>query len=243
MIRHLEEFVGGLFSDIASLGSNVVRPETLNNYYASGINETLISEDRGTTIMPFSMAGDFDVASDNITKVVEVVETFQIGQEEFEVLITGQPTIGLESREVGQKDLLRGKAFGVPIAIAYILGMSFLLLMIVFRSIVVPVKAIVMNLLSVASTYGILVLVFQKHVLHGALGFQQSDIIVAWISLFLFSILFGLSMDYHVFLLSRIRERFDQVGDNTDAVAYGMRSTGRLITGEALIMVSGVLGI
>ena len=116
MIRHLEEFVGGLFSDIASLGSNVVRPETLNNYYASGINETLISEDRGTTIMPFSMAGDFDVASDNITKVVEVVETFQIGQEEFEVLITGQPTIGLESREVGQKDLLRGKAFGVPIA-------------------------------------------------------------------------------------------------------------------------------
>ena len=95
-----------------------------------------------------------------------------------------------------------------------------------------------MNFLSVASTYGILVLVFEKHVLHGALGFQQSDIIEAWIPLLLFSILFGLSMDYHVFLLSRIRERFDQVGDNTEAVAYGIRSTGRLITGAALIMVS-----
>ena len=125
-----------------------------------------------------------------------------------------------------------------PLVITFVLVISFLLLMIVFRSIVVPIKAIILNLLSVGATYGILVLVFQKDVLHGALGFQQSDIVEAWIPLFLFTILFGLSMDYHVFLLSRIRERYDQTLDNTGSVAFGVRSTGRLITGAALIMVS-----
>jgi RND superfamily putative drug exporter len=110
--------------------------------------------------------------------------------------------------------------------------------MVVFRSIVVPFKAIVLNLLSVGATYGILVLVFQKGWLTDAVGLQESPIIEAWIPLFLFSILFGLSMDYHVFLLSRIRERFDQTQDNTGSVAFGIRSTGRLITGAALIMVA-----
>ena len=113
-----------------------------------------------------------------------------------------------------------------------------MLLTVVFRSIVVPIKAIIMNLLSVGAAYGLLVLVFQKGVGADLLGFQQSDIIDAWIPLFLFSVLFGLSMDYHVFLLSRVRERFDQTGDNTEAVAYGLRATAGLITGAALIMVA-----
>lgn len=120
----------------------------------------------------------------------------------------------------------------------FVLGVSFLLLMVVFRSIVVPLKAIILNLLAVGATYGILVLVFIKGVGADLLGFTEFDIIEAWIPLFLFTILFGLSMDYHVFLLSRIRERFDQTGDNTGSVAFGIRSTGRLITGAALIMVS-----
>jgi RND superfamily putative drug exporter len=116
--------------------------------------------------------------------------------------------------------------------------MSFILLMLVFRSIIVPIKAILLNLLSVGATYGILVLAFQKG--WGAkLGvLTQFDIIEAWIPLFLFSILFGLSMDYHVFLMSRIRERYDQTGDNADSVAFGIRTTGRLITGAGLIMVA-----
>jgi putative drug exporter of the RND superfamily len=112
----------------------------------------------------------------------------------------------------------------------------------VFRSIVVPIKAIILNLLSVGAAYGLIVLVFQKGVGADLLGFQQVDAIEAWLPLFLFSILFGLSMDYHVFLLSRIRERFDQTGDNTESVAYGLRTTGGLITGAAIIMVAVFAG-
>ena len=116
--------------------------------------------------------------------------------------------------------------------------MSFLLLLVVFRSIVVPLKAIILNLLYVGATYGILVLIFQKGVWNEAFGFQQAETVEAWLPIFLFAVLFGLSMDCHVFLLSRIRERFDQTHDNTESVAFGIRSTGRLITGAALIMVA-----
>ncbi len=125
-----------------------------------------------------------------------------------------------------------------PVVFAFVLGLSFILLMLVFRSIAIPIKAIIMNLLSVGATYGLLVLVFQKGVGADLLGFQRAEVIDAWIPLFLFSILFGLSMDYHVFLLSRIRERYDQTGNNAQAVAYGLRSTGAMITGAALIMVA-----
>ena len=125
-----------------------------------------------------------------------------------------------------------------PIVFAFVLGFSFIILMLVFRSIVIPIKAVAMNLLSVGTAYGLLVLVFQKGVGTELLGFQHAEVIDVWIPLFLFSILFGLSMDYHVFLLSRIRERYDQTKDNAEAVAYGLRSTAGLITGAALIMVA-----
>ena len=95
-----------------------------------------------------------------------------------------------------------------------------------------------MNLLSVGAAYGLLVLVFQKGVGADLVGFQQTDVIDAWLPLFLFSVLFGLSMDYHVFLLSRIREHYDQTQNNTESVAYGLRATAGLITGAALIMVA-----
>lgn len=125
-----------------------------------------------------------------------------------------------------------------PIAILVVLGLSFVLLMIVFRSLVVPVKAILLNLLSVAAAYGVVVLVCQKGVGAELLGFRDVEVVESWLPLFLFSVLFGLSMDYHVFLLSRIRERYAETGDNADSVAFGVRSTGRLITGAALIMVA-----
>ena len=125
-----------------------------------------------------------------------------------------------------------------PIVFVFVLGFSFLVLMLVFRSIVIPIKAVFMNLLSVGTAYGLMVLVFQKGVATDLLGFQHAEVIDVWIPLFLFSVLFGLSMDYHVFLLSRIRERYDQTRNNTEAVAYGLRSTAGLITGAALIMVA-----
>jgi RND superfamily putative drug exporter len=115
--------------------------------------------------------------------------------------------------------------------------------MVVFRSLVVPLKAIIMNLLSVGAAYGLLVLVFQEGVGNELLGFQQVDVVEAWVPLWTFSILFGLSMDYHVFLLSRIRERYNKTGDNTESVVFGLRSTGRIITGAALIMAAVFMGI
>ena len=126
----------------------------------------------------------------------------------------------------------------LPIIFAFILGVSFVLLLIVFRSIIIPIKAIIMNLLSVGAAYGLMVLVFQKGVGADIFGFQQVETIEAWLPLVLFAILFGLSMDYHVFMLSRIRERYDQTHNNAESVAYGLRSTSSLITGAALIMVA-----
>jgi RND superfamily putative drug exporter len=135
-----------------------------------------------------------------------------------------------------------------PLIILLVLGLSFVLLTVVFRSLVVPAKAIVMNLLSVGAAYGLIVLVFQKggpaigESIANLFGFSQVDAIESWLPLFLFSILFGLSMDYHVFLLSRIREEYDKTGDNTEAVSYGLRTTGGIITGAAIIMVAVFAG-
>jgi putative drug exporter of the RND superfamily len=125
-----------------------------------------------------------------------------------------------------------------PIVLSFVLGLSFLLLLLAFRSIVVPATAIAMNLLSVGAAYGLLVLVFQHGVGADLLGFRQVDTVEAWLPLFLFTVLFGLSMDYHVFMLSRIRERYEQTGDTSAAVSFGIRSTARIITGAALIMVA-----
>ena len=136
-----------------------------------------------------------------------------------------------------------------PIVFAVVLGLSFVLLTVAFRSIVIPAKAIVMNLLSVGAAYGLVVAFFQVDVgpewvksIASFLGFSQVEVIEDWIPLFLFSVLFGLSMDYHVFLLSRIKERFDITRDNAESVAYGLRTTGALITGAAIIMVAVFAG-
>jgi len=130
-----------------------------------------------------------------------------------------------------------------------VLGLSFLLLLLVFRSVVVPATAIIMNLLSVGAAYGMLVLVFQSggppagRWIAQAFGFQQVPVIEAWLPLFLFSVLFGLSMDYNVFLLSRIRERYLRTRDNAGSVAFGLTHTGGIITGAALIMVAVFAGV
>ena len=125
----------------------------------------------------------------------------------------------------------------LPIVLAFVLGLSFILLTLVFRSLVLSATAVILNLLSVGAAYGLLVLVFQHGVGADLLGFQQVERVEAWVPVFLFSVLFALSMDYHVFLLSRIRERYAQTGDTNQAVVHGIAATGRIITGAALIIV------
>jgi RND superfamily putative drug exporter len=125
----------------------------------------------------------------------------------------------------------------LPIVIAFVLTLSFVLLMLAFRSIAIPITAIAVNLLSVGAAYGILVLVFQKGVGVDLLGFTQVERIDAWVPIFLFSVLFGLSMDYQVFLLSRIHERWSATADTPGAIVHGVASTARLITGAAAIII------
>ena len=124
-----------------------------------------------------------------------------------------------------------------PVVLALVLGLSFLILMIAFRSIVVAVVSILLNLLSVGAAYGLLTLVFLHGVGAGLFGFTHASVIDAWIPLFLFSVLFGLSMDYQVFLMSRIKERYDESGSAQEAIFKGVVSTARIITGAAAIIV------
>jgi putative drug exporter of the RND superfamily len=133
-------------------------------------------------------------------------------------------------------DLSRHLARMLPIFVAAILAASFLLLMLVFRSILVPLKAVLMNLLSIGAAYGVIVAVFQWGWLKDLVGMEETLIIPSPLPTIFFAVLFGLSMDYEVFLLSRIREAYDRSGDTVDSVARGIGATGRVITSAALIM-------
>jgi uncharacterized membrane protein YdfJ with MMPL/SSD domain len=135
------------------------------------------------------------------------------------------------------KDFLDTMKSNLPIVFGFVLAMAFILLLVTFRSIVVPIKAIVLNLLSVGAAYGVLTLVFQDGHGEKALGFTSVGGVAPWLPLFLFVILFGLSMDYHVFVLSKVRELVDRGHSTERAVAEGIKSTAGVITGAAAVMV------
>jgi RND superfamily putative drug exporter len=125
----------------------------------------------------------------------------------------------------------------MPLVIAFVLALAFILMLLAFRSIVIPLKTVVLNLLSVGAAYGILIAVFQHSWAEGLLGFNSNFAIASWLPLFMFVILFGLSMDYHVFILSRVKERVDAGEKTEDAVAHAITKTAGTITSAALIMV------
>jgi putative drug exporter of the RND superfamily len=241
-----EEFSGGQTSPIEIVvDGDVAAPEVqgaIEEMRASlasddmfGASQVEIDEGESTAII--SAPVNADPASQAAVSSIDRIrdETGEVfSGVDAEVLVGGETAFN--------KDFFDLTDSYTPIVFAFVLGLSFVLLTIVFQSIVVPIKAIIMNLLSVGASYGLIVLVFQKGYGADLLGFQQVDAIEAWLPLFLFSVLFGLSMDYHVFLLSRIKEHFDQTGDNTESVAYGLRTTGGLITGAAAIMVAVFAG-
>jgi RND superfamily putative drug exporter len=137
----------------------------------------------------------------------------------------------------GVVDFSNYTAERMPLFFAAVLGLSFLLLMVVFRSVLVPLKAVIVNLLSVGASYGVIVAVFQWGWGASLIGVGKNGPIEAWVPMMLFAVVFGLSMDYEVFLLSRIREEYDRTHDNGLAVADGLASTARVITAAAAIMV------
>jgi uncharacterized membrane protein YdfJ with MMPL/SSD domain len=132
------------------------------------------------------------------------------------------------------RDLLNAR---LPLIITFVFALAFLLLLATFRSIVIPIKAILLNLLSVGAAYGVLVLIFQDGRLEGLLGFNSNGGVTSWLPLFLFVILFGLSMDYHVFILSRVREAYDGGMSTREAVRRGISTTAGTVTSAAIVMV------
>jgi putative drug exporter of the RND superfamily len=147
----------------------------------------------------------------------------------LDVHVGGQTAVGVDLADtVGQR---------LPYMFLAILLLSFVLLMLVFRSLLVPLKAVIMNLLSIGAAYGVIVAIFQWGWLKDVVGIGKEGPIEAWVPMMLFAIVFGLSMDYEVFLLSRIKEEYDRTHDNADAVAHGLAKTARLITAAAAVMI------
>ncbi|MEA2456968.1 MAG: hypothetical protein QOI45_3230 [Thermoleophilaceae bacterium] len=156
--------------------------------------------------------------------------------------VSGGEVVGVTGLTAGSVDFNDVMSSNIWYVFAFVFGMAFLLLLVTFRSIVIPIKAILLNVLSVAAALGIVTYVFQDGHLEGLLNFDSTGAISAWFPLMLFVILFGLSMDYHVFILSRIKEAVDRGESTSDAVSHGIKSTAGVVTAAAVVMV-GVFGI
>ena len=239
----LEQDFSGVSTDpveIVVTGGSASELETLRSQLAAderfGEGTLRESADGETAVLAVAVPGD--PSSDETVAAVrdlrEDVIPGVLAGSSAEVLVAGT-----SSENIDYFDSVVDPA---PYVIAFVLLLTFVLLTVVFRSVVVAGTAVLLNLLSVGAAYGLLVGVFQYGWGADLLGFQQTDSIEAWVPLFLFSVLFGLSMDYQVFLLSRIRERYDETRDTTDAVTFGVASTARIITGAALIIVAVFAG-
>ena len=149
----------------------------------------------------------------------------------------GGVTVAVSGNAAASQDFRDLVVNRLPLIFAFVFSLAFLLLLFTFRSIVIPIKAIVLNLLSVGAAYGVLVLIFQDGNLESLLGFKSNGGITSWLPLFLFVLLFGLSMDYHVFILSRVREAHAGGMSTTEAVRHGISSTAGTVTSAAIVMV------
>ncbi len=196
-----------------------------------------VSDDKTVAIVSLPLAGDGNdsEAYAALQRVRDDVVPQTVGKLPGAEVAVG----GTAAESKDYNELVKGAA---PIVFAFVLGLAFLLLLVTFRSIVVPIKAIVLNLLSVGASYGLLTLVFQHGWFHEQLGFETPGFVTSWLPLFMFVILFGLSMDYHVYILSRVREGFLSGMKSDDAVAYGIKQTAGVVTSAAFVMV-GVFGI
>jgi putative drug exporter of the RND superfamily len=179
--------------------------------------------------MPATARQDAETA-DVVHHLRDVVVPAATEGSDLDVLVGGNTA--------GFIDLDRQMSARLPLLIGSIVALAFVLLMVAFRSILVPLKAALMNLLSVGAAYGVIVAVFQWGWGKDLVGLSETVPIVSWVPMFLFAILFGLSMDYEVFLLSRIREEYVRTGDPRDSVARGLAATARVITAAALIMIA-----
>jgi uncharacterized membrane protein YdfJ with MMPL/SSD domain len=218
-------------------GIQAMTASAIKTHQMSGPITTRVSPDKSVEVVDIPMQGNGTDAKSNTALATlrdEVIPATLGDVNGVEANVTGMTA--------GSKDFNDTMKAHLPLVFAFVLGLAFVLLLVTFRSIVVPLKAIVLNLLSVGAAYGVLTWIFQDGHLESVLGFQSIGGITSWLPLFLFVILFGLSMDYHVFIISRIREAVDG-GMSTDrAVAHGIKSTAGVVTSAAVVMVA-VFGI
>jgi RND superfamily putative drug exporter len=195
--------------------------------------QTAVSPNKTVARIALPLAGDgSNTTSTNALKVLrgEVIPKTVGMLSGTQVAVTGDAAATHDFNQT-----LRAHA---PLVFGFVLGLAFLLLLLTFRSIVIPLKAIVLNLLSVGAAYGVLVWIFQQGHLEGLLGFHSNGAVVTWLPLFLFAVLFGLSMDYHVFILSRIKELVDRGVPTELAVERGIRRTASTVTSAAVVMIA-----
>jgi uncharacterized membrane protein YdfJ with MMPL/SSD domain len=199
-------------------------------YEGSATVEISDNREVATIMIPAAGNGTDEESTRALNEMRDNIIPRTVGRERgVETAITGE-TAAIE-------DFNASLSSHLPYVFAFVLTMAFLLLLVTFRSIVIPLKAIVLNLLSVGAAYGILVMVFQKGWGESLLGFESNGAVTAWLPPFLFVILFGLSMDYHVFILSRIREAYDKGMTTDDAISHGIKSTAGVVTSAAIVMV------
>ncbi len=181
--------------------------------------------------IPINADSGDDRAIDAVNRLRDELIPAAFGDSSADVLVDGATAANIDFKEN-----IISKA---PIVFAFVLGLAFLILLVMFRSLVIPIKAIILNVLSVAAAYGVLVLVFQEGwLLEGILDFEATGIVESWLPLFLFAILFGLSMDYHMFVLARIKEAYEKGASNDEAVSIGIKATAGTITMAAAVMVA-----
>jgi uncharacterized membrane protein YdfJ with MMPL/SSD domain len=199
---------------------------------------TEISPDKSVAVVSVPTAGDGDdsLSSRALDALREDLVPATLGE------ARGVTAANVTGGTAQTRDFVDSMTSHLPYVFAFVLGAAFLLLLVTFRSIVIPIKAIMLNLLSVGAAYGVLVLVFQGSWAEGLLDFHTSGAITPWLPLFMFVILFGLSMDYHVFILSRVREAYDGGMTTEEAVSHGIKSTAGVVTSAAVVMV-GVFSI
>jgi uncharacterized membrane protein YdfJ with MMPL/SSD domain len=180
--------------------------------------------------LPIAGNGSDDASYDALSTLRGEIVPSTVGElRGVEAGVTGETAF---AKDFG--DAVRGKA---PLVFVFVLALAFLLMLAAFRSVVIAAKTVVLNLLSVAAAYGVLVLVFQHGLASGLLGVEYTEGVMAWLPVFMFVILFGLSMDYHVFILSRIKEAYDRGMRTEDAIAHGIKSTAGVVTSAAIVMV------
>jgi uncharacterized membrane protein YdfJ with MMPL/SSD domain len=234
--------VGSLRTDREVKPGTILAPATVYPHLGpppSHVRSRLVQAalvDRTGSILQVRAAAFHDSGTNQAVDLVKRIRNDYVpaaGFRDTDVFVSGAPAFGVDVTDKAWSSF--------PWLVLGVLVLSYLLLLRAFRSVFLPLKAVVMNVLSVGATYGVLVLVFQNGA-GKAIGLQSSSQIDFWIPIFLFAMVFGLSMDYEVFLLSRMREEWDKRHHNEEAVAFGLEHTGPIITACAIIMVAAFAG-